>query len=238
MKRAVIALAAVLSVTPATSFARRWSVQTEAGNNTRSLQSEGIWARKQTSASVGRLMVGASQQPSYMWYLRHGRPGDPVVLPKTAADQQRLMRTLSTVQRRIQMIHQKWGTKPLDPKYGALLTRLTDLEKRLLYITQLMREREKLAAKRMRGKKGMFDGKRKVRWEPLKVAAATPRTSDQLRTELRELRRREGARLTVFTRPVANPLRVLWNTSALTLASRDVPRVPGSPRRWVIAPAF
>jgi hypothetical protein len=238
MRRAVITMAAVLSMAPAASFARTWAVRTEAGENTRSLQREGVWSRKQSSPAVGRLMVGGSQRATYLWYLRHAKPGDRAAVPKTMAEQRRLMQTLQTVHQQIAAINKRYGKDPLDPGYRALLQRLNEFEKRLLYILELTRDRDKFA-KRLRGRKGIFDEKRKARWEP-KVAArqSMPKTDAQLRGELRQLRRLEGRHLTVFTRPVANPLRVLWNTSALALAPRAVPRIPGSPRRWVIAPAF
>jgi len=238
MKRAVTVLAAVLAIAPATSSARSWSVQTEAGDNTRSLQREGVWSRKQPSPSVGRLMVGGGQRTTYLWYLRHARPGDRAAVPRTMAEQRRLVQTLATVQQQIRSISRRYGKDPVDPGYRALLTRLNEFEKRLMYILELTRDRDKFA-KRLRGKKSILDDRLKARWEPVKLAGQpTPKTDTQLRNELRDLRRREGRHLTVFTRPVANPLRVLWTTSALALAPRAAVGIPGAPRRWVIAPAF
>lgn len=239
MRRAVIT-AVILSIGPATSFARTWSVQTDAGDKTRGLQRENVWSRKQTSPTVGRLMVGASQRTSYLWYLRHGKPGDRVALPRSVAEQQRLMRTLTTVQSRIRTINQRWGSNPLDPQHRAMLARLTELEKRLLYLFgQLNSERDKIA-KKLRTKKGAFDDKRKEKRELVEVASRqpAPKNDAQLRSELRSLRQLEGKRLAVFTYPVANPLRTLWSTSALALAPRDLPRIPGQSRRWVIAPTY
>jgi hypothetical protein len=239
MRRAVIT-AVVLSIMPATSFARTWSVQTDAGDKTRSLQREAVWSRKQSSPTVGRLMVGANQRASYLWYLRNGKPGDRIALPKTAIEQRRLMKTLTAVQKQIRTINRQWGSNPLDATHQAMLVRLTDLEKRLLYVfRQLNSERDKLV-KRLRGKKGTLDGNRKEKRELVEIARrqSAPKTDADLRNELRGLRRLEGRRLAVFTYPVANPLRALWSTSALALAPRDLPRIPGQSRRWVVAPAF